>query len=314
MAKIKLIIVLLAVFRPEYNWPLVYFEAFVKLHQLQSFTLLPLSFRADEVRGKRVIITGASSGIGEQLAYQYSQLGAKVLITARREHVLQQVVAKCKALGAQDAYYIPLDMGKLDDTKRLIEEAKTKLGGIDHLILNHVASTSYYKLWTGDMEQLQNFIDVNFRSYVSVATYATPMLNESNGSMAVVSSVAGKVALPLLSAYSASKFALDGFFSALRQEFVMQNMDISVTLCIIGSINTTTAVEYSKHVLRSEMFYTSASDTANRIMKGATLREREVYFPWIMTRPPLMVRDFVPNVLETLTKSTYKEGALENLA
>ncbi|XP_072044231.1 hydroxysteroid 11-beta-dehydrogenase 1-like protein [Amphiura filiformis] len=290
MAKIKLIIVLLAVY--------IAYQCYD-------------SFDPDEVRGKRVIITGASSGIGEQLAYQYSQLGAKVLITARREHVLQQVVAKCKELGAQDAYYIPLDMGKLEDTKRLIDEAKTKLGGIDHLILNHVATKFYMKLWNGDMEHLQNLIDVNFRSYVSLATDATPMLNESNGSIAVVSSFAGKVALPFVAAYSASKFALDGFFSALRQEFVMQNMDISVTLCIIGSINTATAVEYSKHVVRSEVFYTSASDTANRIMKGATLREREVYFPWIMTRPTVMVRDFVPNVLETFIQSTYKEDALE---
>ena len=97
-------------------------------------------------------------------------------------------------------------MGKLEDTKRLIDEAKTKLGGVDHLILNHITS-NYMKLWDGDFNRLQNVIDVNFRAYVSLATYATPMLNESNGSIAVVSSFAGILAkFQLLSHKSKRKF------------------------------------------------------------------------------------------------------------
>ncbi|XP_072019913.1 hydroxysteroid 11-beta-dehydrogenase 1-like protein isoform X1 [Amphiura filiformis] len=289
MAKLKIVLILLAVYI-AYQ----YYD----------------SFDPEEVRGKSVVITGASTGIGEQLAYHYSQLGAKVLITARREHVLQKVVAKCKELGAQDAHYIPLDMGKLEDTKRLIDAAKTKLGGIDHLILNHITN-NYMALWKGDMEKLQRVMDINFRAYVSLATYATPMLNESNGRIAVVSSFAGKVATPFAALYSASKFALDGFFSALRQEFVMQNMDISVTLCIIGSIDTPNALEYSKTVYSGDLFYTTSADTASRIMKGATLREREVYFPWTMTRPTVMVRDLLPSVLEWMIKSSMKEDAVE---
>ncbi|XP_072022920.1 hydroxysteroid 11-beta-dehydrogenase 1-like protein isoform X2 [Amphiura filiformis] len=289
MAKLKIILILLAVYIAyQYYDP----------------------FDPEEVRGKRVVITGASAGIGEQLAYQYSQLGAKVLITARREHVLQKVVAKCKELGAQDAHYIPLDMGKLEDTKRLIDAAKTKLGGIDHVILNHI-TYDYLAPWNGDMERLQQVMDINFHSYVSLATYATPMLNESHGSIAVVSSFAGKVAAPLVAPYCACKFALDGFFSSLRQEFVMQNMDISVTLCVIGSIDTASSHKYTKNVYSVDLFTTPASDTANRIMKGATLREREIYFPWIMTRPTMMVRDLLPNVLEWMMESTMKDDAVE---
>ena len=102
-----------------------------------------------------------------------------------------QVVAKCLELGAQEAYYLPLDMSNLEDAKRLIDEAKIKLGGIDHLVLNHITS-NYMKAWNGDFERLKNVMDVNFRAYVALATHATPMLNESNGSIAVVSSFAGK--------------------------------------------------------------------------------------------------------------------------
>ncbi len=83
-------------------------------------------------------------------------------------------------------------MGKQEDTKKLIDGAKTKLGGLDYLILNHITN-NYMTLWNGDMEKLRKVIDINFHAYVSLATYATPMLNESNGSIAVLSSFAGKV-------------------------------------------------------------------------------------------------------------------------
>ena len=102
-----------------------------------------------------------------------------------------QVVAKCLELGAQEAFYLVLDMSNLEDAKRLIDEAKIKLGGIDHLILNH-HTPGCLKPWNGDFERLRIVMDVNFHAYVALATHATPMLNESSGSIAVVSSFAGK--------------------------------------------------------------------------------------------------------------------------
>ena len=63
-------------------------------------------------------------------------------------------MAKCKQLGAQEAFYISLDMGKQEDTVRLIDEAKIRLGGLDHLILNHIIY-SYSRLWTGDIDMLK---------------------------------------------------------------------------------------------------------------------------------------------------------------
>ncbi|XP_072019914.1 11-beta-hydroxysteroid dehydrogenase 1-like isoform X2 [Amphiura filiformis] len=279
MAKLKIVLILLAVYI-AYQ----YYD----------------SFDPEEVRGKSVVITGASTGIGEQLAYHYSQLGAKVLITARREHVLQKVVAKCKELGAQDAHYIPLDMGKLEDTKRLIDAAKTKLGGIDHLILNHITN-NYMALWKGDMEKLQRVMDINFRAYVSLATYATPMLNESNGRIAVVSSFAGKVATPFAALYSASKFALDGFFSALRQEFVMQNMDISVTLCIIGSVDTPNANKGDFTFQRGHE--ATPQDTALAIIKGVSCHQREIYYPSHEVRPLLVIAHWMPSLMEKIFRS-----------
>ncbi|XP_072174075.1 hydroxysteroid 11-beta-dehydrogenase 1-like protein [Diadema setosum] len=268
-------------------------------------------FDPESIRGKRVIVTGASTGIGEQLAYWYSRLGARVLVTARREAVLQQVVAKCKELGAQEAFYIPLDMARFEDTNTLIQEAERRFGGLDYLVLNHIYS-NYIHLWDETkFDQLQKVMDVNFRAYVALATYATPMLAKSSGSIGVVSSVAGQIPTPFLPPYCASKFALHGFFGSLRHDFAYQGYDISITEHIIGSINTTNAVKFSKAAFRSELFDTSAADTAYRIMEGTTLRERKVFFPQY-TRIT-MLRDFFPSLLDSVVRSAVQEGAVEKL-
>nr|XP_006820990.1 PREDICTED: hydroxysteroid 11-beta-dehydrogenase 1-like protein-like [Saccoglossus kowalevskii] len=144
------------------------------------------TFDPESIRGKRVVVTGASTGIGEQVAYQYAKLGANILITARRENLLKQVVKKCLDLGAQSAHYISLDMQVINETGKLITEAEKTLGGLDYLVLNH--ALYYWELWDGDIERLQALMNINFVSYVNLATKALPMLSKSNGSIAVVSS------------------------------------------------------------------------------------------------------------------------------
>ncbi|XP_070564412.1 hydroxysteroid 11-beta-dehydrogenase 1-like protein [Ptychodera flava] len=253
-------------------------------------------FDPDSIKGKRVIVTGASTGIGEELAYSYAKLGARLLITARRENILQQVVQKCMELGAQEAHYIPLDMGNMSHTKILIEEAEQRFHGLDILILNHIAGNKL-ELWNGQFDRLNGMFDVNFKAYVHLATYALPMLKKSNGSITVMSSFAGKCGQPYTAAYSASKFALGGFFEALRQEFTMQDINVSITICIIGSIKTENAIKFSKEVMNTDIFATSASDTAEAVMRGTYHKQLEAYYPWGMTRPTAILKELFPKFI-----------------
>ncbi|XP_041458954.1 hydroxysteroid 11-beta-dehydrogenase 1-like protein [Lytechinus variegatus] len=270
------------------------------------------NFDPASIKGKRAIVTGASTGIGEQIAYWYCKLGARVLVTARREAVLQKVVEKCKDLGAEEAFYMPLDMGRLNDTEALVKEAEKRFGGLDFLILNHIYS-NYLHLWGIDeIDRLQKIMDVNFRAYVSLATYSTPMLAESKGSIGVVSSVAGLISVPLYPSYSASKFALHGFFGSLRHDYYFQHMDISITEHIIGPINTTNAVKFSKGVYEPSMFSTTSVDTAYRIIEGTAMRERMVFFPrWV--QPITMVRDLIPRFVENMMRARITDDAIENM-
>lgn len=264
------------------------------------------SFQAESVHGKRVVITGASAGIGEELAYQYSRLGANILITSRRDQVLRKVVAKCLALGAQSAHYIALDMGKPGDPELLIEEANTVLQGLDHLILNHV-TYDHMGFWDGDMEQLRRVMRINFESYVSAATAAIPLLEASGGSIGVVSSGAGILGNPFTVSYGTAKHALNGFFNSLRQEFVLADNGISITVCILGSIKTPNSIEAAGKFFKAEIKTGDAVDTAYAIMSGVTQRYRDVYHPWLMLKMCAMFRDWFPNTVDYLVRLSVKE-------
>ncbi len=169
-------------------------------------------FDPETVKGKNVVITGASSGLGEQLAYRYARLGANILITARREKQLKQVIEKCKEIGNKHSKYhfISLDMEDKEAPLKLVEYAKKIFGGIDYFVLNHITSYHYGE-WFGTKDnftRLERTLAVNFNSYVSIASHARDLLEESKGSLIVISSVVGKMPCPYVVPYVTSKHAI----------------------------------------------------------------------------------------------------------
>ncbi len=169
-------------------------------------------FDPETVKGKNVIITGASMGIGEQLAYHYARLGANIVITARREHTLQQVIEKCKQIGDKNGkyYYLSLDMIDRESPAKLINYAANVLGRIDSIVLNHVFPYHFGE-WLGSEENftsLERTFTVNFHSYVGIASHAMHHLELSNGSIIIASSVSGKFVSPYMTPYITTKHAL----------------------------------------------------------------------------------------------------------
>ncbi|NWV38866.1 DHI1 dehydrogenase, partial [Grantiella picta] len=261
------------------------------------------TFTPEMLRGKRVIVTGASTGIGEQIAYHLARMGSHILITARTEARLQKVVQRCLELGAASARFVSGTMEDMAFAQHVVREAQTSLGGLDMLILNHVGA-SYFGFFDGDVEHVRKLLEINFLSYVAMATSALPMLKESEGSIVVVSSMAGKVGFPFTVPYSATKFALDGFFSSLRQEFSIQGINVSITLCILGFIDTERAVRAAAEVLRERP--APRDECALEILKGAALRRRELYYRYSSTRLPLLLRDCAAELLDYLVRSRYR--------
>ncbi|XP_076155302.1 dehydrogenase/reductase SDR family member 7 [Alosa pseudoharengus] len=174
-----------------------------------------------QLKGRVVWITGASSGIGEELAYQLAQIGTQLVLSARRENELERVKREClgrSRLHEEDILVLPLDL--LD---RNTHEAKTAavlehFGKIDVLINNGGRSQRSLCLET-NMEVYEALMELNFLGTVSLTKQVLPhMIQKGTGTVTTVSSVAGIAGAPLLTGYSASKHALQGFFNSLRIE------------------------------------------------------------------------------------------------
>ncbi|NXX20942.1 DHI1 dehydrogenase, partial [Podargus strigoides] len=265
------------------------------------------NFKPEMLKGKRVIVTGASTGIGEQMAYHLARMGSHILITARTEAKLQKVVERCRELGAASARYVSGTMEDMAFAEHVVKEAETSLGGLDMLILNHIG-TSYFGYFNGDIGHVRKLLEINFLSYVAMTTSALPMLKKSEGSIVVVSSMAGKVGFPFTVPYSATKFALDGFFSSLRQEFSLQSINVSITLCILSFIDTENAVRAAAEMLLVRP--APREECALEILRGAALRRRELYYRYSSSRLPLLLRDWAPDLLDHLVRSRFRTDSL----
>ncbi|TRY91570.1 hypothetical protein DNTS_015141, partial [Danionella cerebrum] len=146
------------------------------------------------VRGARVLITGASLGIGEQVAYHFSRFGGQIMITTGRSKALKRVVQKCEKLGAKKAMYVTGDMSDAADPERFKTVLGSRVaGGLDFLVLNHVGNRDV-ALWKGDADHVRDIMQgrliiVNYVSYVQMMLNV-PALERSAGSIVVVSSLA----------------------------------------------------------------------------------------------------------------------------
>src|SRR5499433_509580 len=172
---------------------------------------MPMKFQ-----DQRVWITGASSGIGEAMAHAFHQAGAKLILSARREDELKRVQAQCG--GEPDTRILPLDVSKTEDLRAKPREALAVFGGIDILVLN--AGISQRSLARDTDESVyRRLMEVNFFGPEALTRAVLPsMLERKSGHIVVISSIAGKLGVPMRSGYSATKFALHGFYEALRAE------------------------------------------------------------------------------------------------
>ncbi|XP_043986053.1 hydroxysteroid 11-beta-dehydrogenase 1-like protein isoform X5 [Gambusia affinis] len=235
------------------------------------------------------------------MAYHYARFGAQIVITARREKVLQQVAEKCLSLGAQKALHIAADMAIESDPERVVDFALEKLGGLDYLILNHIGPTTF-GMWEGDVEHTRWLMKVNFFSYIQMAWRALPSLEQSKGSLVVVSSLLGKMTNPFTLPYSSTKFALNGFFGSLYHELAMKKSNVSISICSLGLIDTDSAMEKVRGVTNVPA-YPATEAALNIIIAGAT-RQLDLYYPWF-TQVITLIKDWSPSITNYVIQNSY---------
>lgn len=187
---------------------------------------------------KVVWITGASSGIGEALAYAFAKRGAKLILSARREDELNRVAAVCN-LPAESILILPFDVSKYDEAEAKAGEVLSKFGQVD-ILINNAGLSHWSKIKDMSMEVLRQIIDTNFMGGAALTKAVLPaMLQKKSGRVVVVSSILGKIVTHKQAAYNASKHALHGFYDTLRAEY--SGDGIKVLLVCPGFVNTNVA-------------------------------------------------------------------------
>jgi len=180
-----------------------------------------------EIQGSRALVTGASSGIGRELAVQLAGGGADVVVVARREERLKELAEQIVADGGR----IETIAGDITDrqTRRdAVETAESSFGGLD-ILINNAGVGALGPFEHSDPDRLRTVFEVNFFALVEMTRLALPLLKRGTNPMVVnVSSILGRRGVPHNSGYSASKFAVQGFSESIRAELAGQKVDVLV--------------------------------------------------------------------------------------
>lgn len=185
-----------------------------------------------------VWITGASSGIGEALAYAFAAQKAKLVLSARREEELKRVAASC-GLQAENILVLPFDVADYESAPAKAQAVLAKFGQID-ILVNNAGLSHWSKVKDMGMDVLKKIMDTNFMGGAALSKAVLPsMLEKKHGQLVVISSILGKIVTHKQAAYNASKHALHGFFDTLRAEY--GNKGIKVLLVCPGFVNTNVA-------------------------------------------------------------------------
>ena len=246
---------------------------------------------------KVVWITGASSGIGEALAYAFAAEGALLVLSARREEELQRVAKACG-----NAYVLPFDMLSLaEHTDRVNDIIKT-YGRIDYLVLNAgVSQRSFMK--DTEFDVYRRLFEVNFFSIVSLTQAVLPIFTaQKSGVFVPIASVAGRISTPRRAAYGATKHALIGFFDSVRAEVFADG--IRVTTILPGYIKTNISLHAmnEKGEAYGKMDPNQAKGldpnfTAEKILQAILARENEFFVGGFLEGFGLFVKRFFPSIM-----------------
>jgi short-subunit dehydrogenase len=257
------------------------------------------------------IITGASSGIGHELARQLASQGAWLSLAARRVEKLDGLAEECRELGGR-ALVIPTDVAEEEHCQTLVQRTVDEYGRVDTLF-NNAGITIWARF--DEMQVLFPFervMQVNYLGSLYCTYYALPHLKKSQGRIVAVSSMAGKTGVPFRSGYSASKFAMAGFFETLRIE--LADSGVSVTMIFPDFVQTETRLRAfgpdGRPLERSpvrEGQVMQVQEAAEIILEAAAKRKRDK----IMSRRGqlgMWLKPFFPGLVDRIAKRAVDRG------
>ena len=262
-------------------------------------------------KDKVVVITGASSGIGRELAYQLAEQGAWLSLAARNGEQLATVAGECQARGGK-AIAVVTDVSEQAQCAGLIQRTVDHYHRIDMLV-NNAGITMWGNFEdVSDISFFEQIMRVNYLGSVYCTYYALPFLKKTKGQIIGISSLAGKNGVPKRSGYAASKHAMVGFFDTLRIE--LEEHGISVTMIYPYFVATETRKRalgadgkpIGKSSMREDEMM-SAERCAKLILQAAATRKRELMMTW-RGKVGLWIKLIAPGLVDRIAKKAILEG------
>jgi len=268
-----------------------------------------------DFKNKVVVITGASSGIGKACAEEFAKRGATVVLAARQFVTLCEITADLEKRFGIKALAVQIDVSLEEDCRHLITQAVLTFGKVDMLI--NSAGISMRALFNDlDMSVIRKVMEVNFYGTAYCTKFALPEILKTKGVIVGVSSAAGYRGLPGRTAYTASKFALNGFMESLRTELLHKDVLVMVASPGFTSSNIrATALDKDGNMHgdtnMEEGKMMSSEEVAERIVNGIAGRKRDL----IMTgqgKLAVWMNKLFPSLTDKLVYKHYvKEGTLK---
>lgn len=236
-----------------------------------------------DLRNRIVLISGGSSGLGKEMAYEVARKGAIVVVCARQMDKLLEVKETCQRLSGRLAYAMECDVSDPIQIERMVETIESSIGSIDVLI-NNAGFGLMENALTFDMNIAEKMIRVNLLGLIYMTqNVALNMANRKCGVIVNIASVAGKIATPKSAIYSATKFGVLGYSNALRLE--LKPLGIKVMTVNPGPIDTNffkiadKKGEYLKNIGSMLM---NPSHVAQIVVKNISTNRREINLPYYM--------------------------------
>lgn len=253
-------------------------------------------------KDKVVFLTGASSGIGEALAFEMAKRGAKVGLLARRGEMLRELAAKCESNGGE-ARVFACDVVDVEAVQTAADKLRNEFGRIDILVAN--AGIGGNNRETRELQPafVKKVIDVNLMGAVnSVYAVLPKMLERGSGQLVAISSLAGFRGLPKSAAYSASKAAMTNFFESVRLD--VQDKGVSVTIIQPGFIKTPlTSGRQNKMPFLMEL-----EDAVPLFLNAIEKRKKFAAFPWQLAAFVRLGRIFPARLYDKIAaRAKYRE-------
>ncbi|MFY0608336.1 MAG: SDR family oxidoreductase [Cyclobacteriaceae bacterium] len=258
-----------------------------------------------KIKDQVVMVTGASSGIGEALAYQLAIEGAKLILAARRLSELERVKAACD--NKEKVKVMTLDLADASNIQTKAKEAESLFGHIDVLI-NCGGISQRGKVIDTDIEVDRKIMEVNYFGTIALTKALLPsMIERKTGHQVIITSAVGIISTPFRSSYAASKHALHGFYDSLRSEHHEDNLKVSIILPGFIktqiSINALTGDGSKQNTMDdAQANGLSAEDCAKQILSAIKKDKEEVYIGGTKEVAAIYMKRFFPSIFSRIVR------------